>query len=992
MKKYSVISLLLVLSLLVSLVIPVTLALPAQAAEGQEDPKPDNGMVINKTASDNGDGTYTITLEAYATGAKLVTEVTKDIPADIVLVLDQSGSMAYNMDTYAFRQYTNRNNDYFYSVRHNGGNKNLYYALDDGSYASVSVELTEGEKTIYTKINSGRNNSTRSGATNYWSNRENLYALVDGQYQKVTLTQEREGSWWNSTIYYVYKLPDETEIARSSGDQTVPAFTGTDDNALYLLSVDTSKNVYTYTYTDKDSQVHTIGTSTGADTQPTDFTLYERYSSGTESRLSALKTAVRTFANSVAAKAAGPDGELGTADDVNHRVAVVGFASESGYGNNTELLSISGSNSGTVGIRYGSFSKQNLKDVLQDMDTQAGQTMVKNAIDALAAEGATRADLGMDMANQIMAENPVPENEERARVVVFFTDGVPTSSSSFDNNVANSAVSYADSIKNGGAKVYSVGVFEGADATSAGSANGTETQKANRFMQRVSSNNGTPRNPSYYLSAADAGTLNSIFQQISDQIEEGGSSTTLGEQTVIRDIIAPQFALPEGAGASDITLETYSYVGENRWNKNADAMGASAAVSGDQVSVTGFDFSENWCGTETQNGNTAYRGNKLVIKFNVTTKEGFLGGNGVYTNTSAGVYENSGAEDPVMEYNRPQVDVAIQAVTVTAPDRSVYLLQGVTADELRNGAAVNVGGVAIDLSKPDANWGLEPWQNEYVDITVEIRDQDGNVITTDLTGLTEDKEYTVSVTVVPKTEGKAAGQTGTDKGGIYVFKPELTYKDSSVYYGDAAPTDYGSNLTNTAWKHDDPDAPAPAGEAPALAITYTPDGTKIAGGRISTKEDIPVSAVVKTGDIDITLYTTFVHTPCDPACGWTAPETGGDPAYLLHVATCELTVQKVGGEPGETYVMDVYKDGALYTQVTVGANSSVTIRELPVGTYSVSENASWAWRYTSSVSGPVTLAAGNHADTVTCTNKKDTDQWLNDYSAAAENTFGTVKN
>ena len=95
-------------------------------------------------------------------------------------------------------------------------------------------------------------------------------------------------------------------------------------------------------------------------------------------------------------------------------------------------------------------------------------------------------------------------------------------------------------------------------------------------MQQVSSNNGTPRTPSYYLSAADTGSLSNIFQQISDNIESGGSSSTLTEESVVRDIISPQFTLPAGATASDITLETYACTGKDgdtyTWRQNDTAM------------------------------------------------------------------------------------------------------------------------------------------------------------------------------------------------------------------------------------------------------------------------------------------------------------------------------------------------------------------------------------------------------------------------------------
>lgn len=60
------------------------------------------------------------------------------------------------------------------------------------------------------------------------------------------------------------------------------------------------------------------------------------------------------------------------------------------------------------------------------------------------------------------------------------------------------------------------------------------------------------QNPSYYLSAADAESLKNIFQQISDQIETGGSSTTLSSEAVVKDIISQQFCLPAGTTAEQI--------------------------------------------------------------------------------------------------------------------------------------------------------------------------------------------------------------------------------------------------------------------------------------------------------------------------------------------------------------------------------------------------------------------------------------------------------
>ena len=94
MKKTRILSLLLCLSIFCTLIVPGTRAYAESA--------PDNGMKISKTATANQDGSYTITLEAFATGAKVISDVTKDVPTVIILVLDQSGSMANDIVTVSF--------------------------------------------------------------------------------------------------------------------------------------------------------------------------------------------------------------------------------------------------------------------------------------------------------------------------------------------------------------------------------------------------------------------------------------------------------------------------------------------------------------------------------------------------------------------------------------------------------------------------------------------------------------------------------------------------------------------------------------------------------------------------------------------------------------------------------------------------------------------------------------------------------------------------
>lgn len=826
----------------------------------------DNGVVTSKTATANADGTYTITLEAYATGSKVITEVKEDIPTDIVLVLDQSGSMA---DCIVCGGEMDGDND-----QHPTG------------YQKVSKSDISRDRTYY--------------------------VIVDGSYQKVT--------WHDGVLGIGRGWYDDNGVKRDPNSYAFYQATG-----------------------------------------------YEACTS----RLSALKTALNNFTEAVKTKAAGADGVPGTGDDVNHRIAMVGFASgyyyENGwnsdyyyYGNTEVFVGASQYtyNAGSANNASNASSAQShYSDAFQDVDTTQGQTNITASIGALDANGGTLINLGMEMANGILNANPVQNGEKRNRVIIVFTDGTP-GWSGYDSDTASAAISQASTAKGNGVTVYSVGVFSGADATSAGDSNGNDTQKANWFMQNLSSNDGVVQNPSYYLSAADADTLKNIFKQISDQIESGGSSSTLTGEAVVKDIISPQFQLPEGTTVNDINLETYACTGKTgdtyTWSKNDDAMGATATVEDGTVSVTGFDFAKNYVGTVTENGNVTYRGDKLVISFNVKPKDDFLGGNNVYTNDSAGVYVDSAAETPLLTFDRPTVNVPIKKVSVTAADKNVYLLGDLTAAELKNGATVKVGNVSLDLSQE--NYGLAAWQTAYVKIEVTITDKDGKDVTTDgLSGLKEDTTYTVTVKVSPnetKTEtssgAPATAKTSSGTANVNVYKPVLTYKDSEVYYGEAVPSDFDENHMSTVWKHGNTVANTTTmGTAPDLSLTYTPETDKIANDKINTRQDVGVDVTVKIDETDVTDKASFVHTNCEE----TTCKVPDGCEFVLHVKTCSLTISKTvngkGWDKNQTFVFDVKDSGGnVVTTVVLKDGDSKKITGLPVGSYTVTEDTNWSWSFT----------------------------------------------
>ncbi len=247
------------------------------------------------------------------------------------------------------------------------------------------------------------------------------------------------------------------------------------------------------------------------------------------------------------------------------------------------------------------------------------------AIDALTADGGTETQKGLKMANEIFKNNPIENGQERNRVVILFTDGEP-GLSGYDNDIATQAINEAKTAKETySAKVYAIGMFQEADPT-------TTTGNANGFMQKVSSNNGTPATDGkgYYFAANDVESLNSVFDKINSEITSGGATNTkLDASTQVIDEIPAYFKAPADA---DVSLKVANCTGNNVFDDaNAEvASNVTASVENGKLTVTGFDFTENWCG---QRADGSYGGQKLIITFTIAPIDNFLRGN-VYSNVN----------------------------------------------------------------------------------------------------------------------------------------------------------------------------------------------------------------------------------------------------------------------------------------------------------------------------------------------------------------------
>lgn len=248
-------------------------------------------------------------------------------------------------------------------------------------------------------------------------------------------------------------------------------------------------------------------------------------------RIERLKEAVNDFIDSSAT-----ENDKRTDANKQSRIAVVKFAGDKTdkVGDDTYKKSGYTYNHTQVVSEYKAYTSSNKSEL---------QKKVK----ALHPAGATMADNAMNLAEKLVNQSKTDEasNADRKnvkRIVIFFTDGVPTSQSYFDEGVAKSAIKSANSIKKD-ADIYTIGIFANADAKitgHTGDGEWTDTEKTNAFMHGLSSNypnaenydklgtraKDSNGNDATYYKATDASSLKDIFTQIGDEIISSAQSPT----------------------------------------------------------------------------------------------------------------------------------------------------------------------------------------------------------------------------------------------------------------------------------------------------------------------------------------------------------------------------------------------------------------------------------------------------------------------------------
>jgi len=707
--------------------------------------------------------------------------------------------------------------------------------------------------------------------------------------------------------------------------------------------------------------------------------------------------------------------------NVQNRIAVVTFASP---GNSAVQSYASGST--VTPVVKADADANTYKKALHFVNTDSGQNIIKTAINSIHDHGGgTYTHYGLQMANSILENAPtvqadLDKNLIRNKVVILFTDGQPQVGSTTDDPYggADRALKEAYNIKQQQkATLYSIGIFSNADASTlsyvtkdtVANSSGyiTTSDSVNKLMNLISSNYSGRATMAdnyqisalvqgYYLSAGNKQGLMDAFLQIAEKINSG-SAIDMDETTVVKDVITPYFQIETDG---EISIHTEKCTGIDADGKftfiddNSEALDKTIVrkPSTDEriIEIDGFDFNEYYVAIDTATDTPVARGRKLVIEIPIAPSPDFLGGDGVPTNTTAaGVYTQNGTI--IEQFEVPTANVDVKRMEPEFSNGSIYLGQIAEIPHV-----TKIGQFKGTDGKP---YTVDGTRNAYVDIEYIVSDTNGNSMSYTIdagqtsgkwekktgTGLEmekallEDTPYHVECIVTSTGNASNKEEFDADKT-VYVFKPEIVFRDSIMNLGQTANYDGADptnpvtkNLVSVEWKHTGalPEgATANLGVAPNLVFEYdksaaafTSDTPVKVTSITAAETDGMTHDLAANFDylVKVPSAVTFYRDACGfGACTHTTKQLvsatdANRVNFIVHLNTFDLIINKSGTSviddndfESQSYLFRLTRDDGFSLDVVIVEDGTARIKGLLRSKYKVEELSDWSWRYETS--------------------------------------------
>lgn len=628
---------------------------------------------------------------------------------------------------------------------------------------------------------------------------------------------------------YVAVVPDESQV--QTRRPTVVTYTeeGYDDNlySCFVIAGDTSGKRY-YPQMSSEYSLITPALSNSEVVQ------FYTSTSSTPTRMDEMQRAVNTFIDQAVASSA-------TAS-APHRISVVKFASplyKTQRGTTSTITNVAQS---VVGDDFSDGA--NCTQVVFGLTdaTAANQTTMKTAFSSLSEGGATSVDYGLALAEHVLESRT--QHAGRQAVVIVFTDGTPTHNNGFQLGVANSAVAYAEEIKDGGYPIYTVSVYPGAEPgldplSNYGNTGKTYIQYYNDLTGNLSNNSGFIDEASdifmhaissnypdvkadtttayditlgdrasgsdYYKSATDAASLQNIFSGIMSTI--GHPTVQLGATAAVHDTIAPHFDISGIGGTPQITLRVVPKAegGWDSWdtaNTVVNPAGVNFVVNGRDLEITGFDFDAYYATTtvrpsDLDDFNKNGCGAKLVVTINVTPDYAEIDKLGdaasvlktnADTDTADGLYIKDSTGKVIVSAASPSL----------VPNKVIYTVDGNTVATYYRFAGAT--GLSVDALPTREGHTFTGWTTTDVTVTAGAFDMPSHDVV--FAGSFTRNSYNVIYryfntipdnvtpgTTVDPTYGEIVGKVSVPFGETYTY-PETAFASPSGYDDDNTQYDF----------------------------------------------------------------------------------------------------------------------------------------------------------------------------------------------------------